>query len=213
MDNKTLYISLEQSVMVFNKNVHIDDIAKVFCTDMDIKHGVEKTKLFSFDSRSANQKVITIMKIIEEVSLVYKDLSIVNIGSPETVVYFKPKHSENKTASRIKLILLLLIAFFGTAYSIMSYNSDVGSRDLFDKLYYEFVPNGLMSDKVLKITSTIIYSGGLCIGMIIFFNHGFQKYSKKDPTPLQVQMRVYENDVNKCIIVNESRHKETIDVD
>ena len=48
--------------------------------------------------------------------------------------------------------------------------------------------------------------------MIVFFNHGINHKKTDDPTPLQVQMRLYEEDVNKTIIMNSSRNGNTIDV-
>ncbi len=59
----------------------------------------------------------------------------------------------------------------------------------------------------------IAYSIGLPIGMIVFFNHFSKLKVKKDPTPIQIEMRLYESDVNKTIIENSSREGETIDID
>ena len=49
--------------------------------------------------------------------------------------------------------------------------------------------------------------------MIIFFNHGINNKDTDDPTPLQVQMRLYEQNVNQAIIIDSDRNRETIDVD
>lgn len=59
----------------------------------------------------------------------------------------------------------------------------------------------------------IAYSLGLFIGIIIFFNHGARKKFTDDPTPLQVQMRQYEQEVNQTVITDSERKKAVRDVD
>ena len=95
----------------------------------------------------------------------------------------------------------------------MSYNGDVGSKELLEKLYTLFTGNPSKENPKGLSLGIIMYSVGLCIGMIIFFNRGINKKNADDPTPLQVQMRLYEQDVNQSIIIDSGRNKETIDVD
>ena len=46
----------------------------------------------------------------------------------------------------------------------------------------------------------ISYSLGLSVGIILFFNHFAGKKITMDPTPLEVQMKQYEQDVSTAII-------------
>ena len=59
---------------------------------------------------------------------------------------------------------------------------------------------------------SLTYSIGLLVGVIVFFNHAAQKRLTDDPTPFQVQMRLYERDVNDTFIKGAGRKKEEIDV-
>ena len=56
------------------------------------------------------------------------------------------------------------------------------------------------------------YCLGLAIGIIVFFNHIGGRRITKDPTPIEVEMRVYEQDVNKALIETADREGKTIDV-
>ncbi|MDE5873642.1 MAG: stage V sporulation protein AA, partial [Lachnospiraceae bacterium] len=171
----------------------------------------EKTLIFTVTITEQDQVVITAMKIVELISLQYKDLGIVSIGCPETIVYYRNLKPVSKFKGMLKSALMILLAFFGTSYSIMSYNGDVDAVKLLNDLYILFTGdrNGSTVGQILGI---VAYSLGLCAGMIIFFNHGINKKSTDDPTPLQVQMRLYEQDVNTCIIVDSSRDNKTLDV-
>ncbi|MBQ8039324.1 MAG: stage V sporulation protein AA, partial [Lachnospiraceae bacterium] len=55
------------------------------------------------------------------------------------------------------------------------------------------------------------YSVGLCVGIIVFFNHIGGKRISKDPTPLEVSMKRYEEDVNQTLI--EEADRMNIEVD
>ena len=67
-------------------------------------------------------------------------------------------------------------------------------------------PNGISSLE-------ICYCLGLAIGILVFFNHIGKKKITHDPTPLQVEMRKYENDLDMTFIENAGRKEHNIDVD
>ena len=107
----------------------------------------------------------------------------------------------------------MLIAFLGTGYSIMSYNGDVDTNSLLNDLFNMFTGMNRFENPFEYNLSILFYSLGLLIGMVVFFNKGINKNSQYDPSPLQVQMRLYENDINSAIITNSQRKGNTIDID
>lgn len=90
----------------------------------------------------------------------------------------------------------------------MAFHNDIGINKIFAKVY-ELVM-GVPSDgySILEIS----YSLGLAIGIILFFNHIGGRRITKDPTPIEVEMRVYETDVNKALIETADREGKSIDV-
>ena len=90
----------------------------------------------------------------------------------------------------------------------MAFNNDVGVTKLFGQIY-ELVM-GKKSDgfTVLEVT----YSIGLTFGILGFFNHFGKKRFTVDPTPMEVQMRLYENDIQTALVENASRRKEELEV-
>lgn len=213
MENRTLYFALEQSTLVAARKVHIGDIATIYCRNKDIYHKISKTEILTMPDGEQSQIVITAMKLIQLISGEFDNIHVESIGSAETIVYYKNLKAGTKAKGKLKALFLILIAFLGTAYSIMSYNGDVGTSDLLANIYNIFTGNQGSIEDIGYSIGVIGYSAGLCIGMIIFFNHGINKCSTDDPTPLQVQMRLYEQDVNNCIILDSSREKKTIDAD
>ena len=49
------------------------------------------------------------------------------------------------------------------------------------------------------------YSIGLPLGILVFFNHFSRAALSKDPTPVEVQMRAYETDVNTTLVKEADR--------
>ncbi len=59
----------------------------------------------------------------------------------------------------------------------------------------------------------VAYSVGLSLGIIVFFNHVGGRRLTKDPTPIEVEMRKYETDVNNALVDTAEREGKTIDVE
>ncbi len=204
-----IYIKLSESVLAENRKVTIKDVSKVICENPDIKYEVEKIELMTFSHVKQGQQVISSLDIIEEIQKRCKDCQIVNLGVPEVIVYYKTYDPSDRVKQILKFILVCLIAFLGAGFSIVSYNSDVNLVGQLDLLQNLFVGDSEAGSKIAGIA----YSVGLLIGIVVFFNHGVNKKFMDDPTPLQVQMRQYEQQVNQAIIVDAERKKDVRDAD
>jgi stage V sporulation protein AA len=91
----------------------------------------------------------------------------------------------------------------------MAFHNDVGISDVLGRIYH--LVTGGESDGYTSIE--IAYSIGLAAGITIFYNHIGGKHLTSDPTPIEVEMRNYENDVNQAIIVMADREKLEKDVE
>ena len=56
------------------------------------------------------------------------------------------------------------------------------------------------------------YSVGLTVGIIVFFNHFGKKKFTVDPSPIEIEMQLYENDIQTTIIAERSRKGQELDV-
>lgn len=203
-----VYIKLSESCLADNKKVRIKDVATVVSNNPDMKYDIEKTELFSFTG-TKEQKVISVMYIIELIQKNYPEAQVDTLGAADVVVYYRTYDTSDNVKQFLKFLMICLIAFFGAGFSIMSYNSDVNMVGQLDVMENIFVGKAREAYPVAGIA----YSLGLFIGIIIFFNHGIKKKFSDDPTPLQVQMRQYEQEVNQTVITDSERKKECRDAD
>lgn len=203
-----VYIKLSESCLADKKKVRIKDVAVVVSDNPDAKYGIEKIELMSF-SGTKEQKVVSVMYIIELIQQSFPECQIESLGATDVVVYYRTYDTSDNIKQILKFVLICMIAFFGAGFSIMSYNSDVNMVGQLDVMENIFVGKARAAYPVAGIA----YSLGLFIGIIIFFNHGVKKKFTDDPTPLQVQMRQYEQEVNQTVITDAERKKACRDAD
>lgn len=103
-----------------------------------------------------------------------------------------------------KIIFVGLAAFFGAGFSIMTFNNDIDVGGLFSQIYTQVTGQTSGHFTVLEIT----YSIGIGLGVLFFFNHFGHMKITDDPTPMQIQMRLYEENVNKTLIKDIDRTSE-----
>lgn len=95
------------------------------------------------------------------------------------VAEYSTKPRENKLWTFLKVSLVCILCFFGSAFSIMAFNNDVSTVDLFRQFYTLLTGRPSDGYTILEFT----YSLGLAVGILAFFNHlGGRRLTKEaDP--------------------------------
>lgn len=204
----TIYIKAEQNVEMQTEDVYVKDIAKLTCSDEHILAKVKTIKLHRFKENEPKRQVISLLKIIEEIEKVCPAADVQSIGEAAVMVEYINVNRHKGPVQAIKLIFVAMVSFFGTSFTIMAFHNDIGINDVFTKIYEMVMGQQGDGYGILELA----YSLGLAIGIIVFFNHIGGRRITKDPTPIEVEMRIYENDVNKALIETADREGKTIDV-
>ncbi len=211
----TLYLKIDQNVVVDSHQVHLQDVASMECTNEAVLRQLKQKKIYTFQQKDTQKQkkmriqVFSVLSIIQQIHEDYPDLEVQNLGESDFIVECKEGVKENKPLEILKTVVLCVVIFFGAAFTIMTFNNDVGVGDVFTQLYEQVI--GVESDGVTEIE--IFYAIGMPIGITIFYNHIGKKKVTLDPTPIQVEMRKYEQDVDTTFIENASREGNSIDVD
>ena len=175
---------------------------------MHILAKVKAIKLHHFKNGEPKRQVISLLKVIEEINRLCPEVSVESIGEPAVMVEYIDVNKHKGTVQWIKLAFVALVSFFGTAFTIMAFHNDIGINDVFTKVYEMVMGQPGDGYGILELS----YSLGLAIGIVVFFNHIGGRRITKDPTPIEVEMRVYETDVNKALIETADREGKTMDV-
>ncbi len=207
-NNVTLYLKAEQNVELQSEDVYIKDIGKLTCKDEHILAKVKAIKLYHFKEGEKKRQVISILKVIEEIETAFPNVTVENLGEIDVLVEQIDVDKHKGAVQAIKIIFVSAISFFGTAFTIMAFHNDIGINEVFSKVYEMVMGQASDGYGILELS----YSIGLAVGIIVFFNHIGGRRITKDPTPIEVEMRVYETDVNKALIETADREGKMIDV-
>ena len=212
--NVVLYIMAKQNVSLAKENVELCDVASIYCEDEAVRAKAETLKIHRFRQDSAPRVVVSMLKIIEQLTKLCPGITVESIGETDIIIekaslqHDKPQQKKSLWAY-MKIAFVALICFFGSAFTIMAFHNDIGLSDVLGKIYQ--LVTGVEADGCTSLE--ISYSIGLALGIIVFYNHISGKKLTSDPTPLEVEMRNYERDVNMAIVDMAERQKLEKDVD
>ncbi len=209
MNSFDIYIKAEMSISTTKDTVTIADLAKIYCHEKTIKNHISTLSIAKRNQAKEGYVAISLLEIIKEITTAYPTAKVINIGAPDILIHFEKIKPQNKTLNFLKLTFICLLAFLGSAYAIISYNTDVNASDTFVMLHKLFTGSYPSGPSVLQLS----YCIGLPSGVILYFNHLSHKNLSSDPSPLEVQMRSYEQEVNTALITTEGRKGNEIDVD
>lgn len=210
----TVYIKLEQKTQLMKQDVTVGDLGTVFCNDVQVQNYIRTLQIYKFSNKSGtvkkpNRVIISVMQIIKMIQAKYPGYMVINLGEADTIVELVSVNKYKSAFVWVKVLLVCLVCFFGTAFTIMAFHNDIGITAVFSR-YYENVTGKISGGfSVLEVSYTI----GLAAGMCIFFNHIGGRRLTKDPTPIEVEMRIYEEEVNRALIATSDREGKEIDVE
>ena len=148
---KILYLKIEQCVEVAKRDVTVADVAKLECSESPIVNRLKTEKLFFMDNEKNSRRVVSVMYVIEKIHEIYPELEVQNLGEADFVVSYHPK-KQSQVLEKMKIGLVCAVSFFGSMFSMMTFNEDVSTRDSFQKLYtwvMGYEPTGVT---ILEIT-------------------------------------------------------------
>lgn len=195
-----LYLKCSKDVEILREEVFLKDVASVECEDASVCARCKAIKIYHFRDEST-RTVISVVKLIQLINKECPGMLVQSVGETDVLIEKVRKDIPKGFRLWCKVVFVCLISFFGTAFTIMAYNNDVGVGAVFEKIYRIVMNEEPPAVNILEIA----YSIGLAVGIIIFFNHVGGRRITKDPTPIEVSMRNYERDVNQALIETADR--------
>ncbi len=208
VSNVTVYLKCNRNVEVQSPDVLIKDLGSLRCADSTVSAKLKALKVHHFTKEGSKRCVISALKLIELMEGACPGISVEVLGETDVLLEWIDVGKHKSLGQWLKVALVCLVSFFGTAFTIMAYHNDVGINDVFTELYRIVLgrePGGLNWMEVA-------YSLGLALGIIVFFNHAGGRRLTKDPTPIEVAMKNYEKDVDMTLIETAEREGKEIDV-
>lgn len=206
MMQQTVYIKASGNCIVYDKNITLGDVLKIECTNIGILRAIKQMDLYSFNHE--HSVVFSILKVVERIHQDYPNAEVVNCGESDFIVEYKKSTIKSPILEKLKLWLIAVIVFFGSAFTIMTFHIDISIQKVFSRFYEQLM--GTTKPMITELE--ISYSIGLAVGIIVFFNHFSKKKLTKDPTPIEVEMKKYNKDLINTKIADSDEKGHTIDV-
>ena len=203
-----LYIKGEQNVEVKKQDVTLGDLISMECAQQNVLSKLKNIKFLTIPDQGKHRFVVSVLKIIECIHKEFPSLEIQNVGATDIIVTYEGTKQKNRLWEMCQIVFVLVACFIGASFAIMAFNNDSGVPEIFDQIYEQFMGQKPTGFNILELT----YSIGLGIGIIVFFNHFGKKKFTVDPTPIEVEMCLYENDIQTTLIAQSSRKGQELDV-
>ena len=207
--SKSLYLKLNQISEVHEKDVYLKDVAELYCDDPAILAKCLALKVKKISSDRDHRYVGSVLDVIGLISKLDPSIQVENMGEQDFIIDYQKPRPPRLGWEWIKTAFVCVICFCGAAFAIMTFNNDASVTDVFREIYQMVLGHEAEKVTVLEMS----YSIGLALGVILFFNHFCAWKVNTDPTPLEVEMRLYEDNISKTVIQNDGRKESGIDVD
>ena len=107
------------------------------------------------DKIRGKKSVISVMKIIEQITEIYDDAQVLSIGEPEVLVEYDD-NSKNKILQALKVAAVCILIFFGSAFTIMAFNNDISISGVFEHFYKQIMGVDKPQVSVLEVFSAVL---------------------------------------------------------
>lgn len=194
--NPQVFIQLEPKIEANPEQIlKIKDIATVHSSDEDLKSGILELQIHRTSVNTKND-VISVLEVIKEIQRLDSNAILSIFGHPEILVNIKVNKDSNSILQYIKIALVSIVLFLGAALAIINFHEDVNMKGSLQS-FHEIITGEKSENPILL---QISYSLGIGIGMITFFNHVLKKKWKKEPSPLDVEMHLFEKNIDEYIL-------------
>lgn len=201
MAKTVVYLKCSRSVQVIKPKVFLRDIATVHSSDEGIQVRCREIMVYQFTKPGETHAVLSVIHLIALIERECPELSVVSVGESDVLVEYETGSKPKGWITFLKVFAVCAICFCGTAYTIMAFHNDIGIHDIFDHVYELTMGHTPQGVNALEVA----YSIGLGLGILVFFNHVGRIRLRKQPTPIEVSMKLYESDMDKAIIETAER--------
>ncbi|WP_409297977.1 stage V sporulation protein AA [Peribacillus sp. SCS-26] len=185
--------------------VEVKDFNELKAKDICILIGSQKriqklgeTVIHTITKQEHNLIIIDSAQLIERLLAENPEIEIQTIGPSQTIIEVITKEKSHSVGL---FVIVWVILFVGAAMAIMNFHEDVSMQAVHQKLYRLISGKSIRKPLIMQIP----YSIGLGAGMIIFFNHFFKKKFNEEPSPLEVEIFNYQQDLDRYVIMHENR--------
>ncbi|QQK80909.1 stage V sporulation protein AA [Salicibibacter cibi] len=192
---RRIYIRLHPRIKVKpDQSVYLQDIAQYILPSNEPGELLE-TPIYTISENDERVATIDSLQVIRFIKKMFPEMDVESLGENHTILEIMSS-SKSPTFMRVGFVWLLL--FFGSGLAIMHFHEDVNMAAVHQKMYFMLTGQEDEHPLILQIP----YSLGIGLGMILFFNRVFKKKFNEEPSPLEVEMFNYQQNIDEYTVMD-----------
>ncbi|OXS61265.1 stage V sporulation protein AA [Cohnella sp. CIP 111063] len=200
-DSTVVYVRMRRRAVVRpGAVVYLGDVARLV-TETALQKRLEKLPLHKVTAADGNLVLIDMLQVVKAIREAEPGLVIETFGEPHVLLEISP--AGEVKPRKVVLVLAWLLLFFGSGMAMMNFHADVNMPAVQLRITELITGKGSKHPWLFQIP----YSIGVGMGMLLFFNRLLRKRLNDEPNPLEVEMFMYQENVNHYVITEEYRKK------
>lgn len=203
----TIYIRMRSRVETKEcQKITLSQTAQIIAPDQYFPD-LHKLVVYELKKDDNQLVVLDVMRIINIISVQFPNSEVQTIGPTQTIIEII---KDKKITSWPLFLFVWILLFIGSGLAILNFHEEVSMQIVHQKLYWIITGKEVAKPLLLQIP----YSFGIGMGMILFFNHIFKKRFNEEPSPLEIEMFNYQQDLDHYVSIKENNESvKRLDVD
>ncbi|WEK55634.1 MAG: stage V sporulation protein AA [Candidatus Cohnella colombiensis] len=201
-DAPIVYVRLRRRIVVKpNTVITLGQVARIVTTPA-LATKLNLIRLLQVTDKDGNLVLIDMLQIVQAIREAVPRIVIESFGEPH--VLLEVTNSGDIKPRKWLLVLVWLLLFFGSGMAMMNFHADVNMPAVQMRITELITGHRTEHPWLFQIP----YSLGVGLGMLLFFNRLLRLRHQDEPTPLEVEMFMYQENVNHFVITEEYRKKQ-----
>jgi stage V sporulation protein AA len=192
----SLYIRFRKRIIIARgEPVRLGQVAQLL-TEPELEKAVSELVLYKPEEEDGNLLLVDMMQVLKLVRQLNPAIQVEHFGEPHAIVEVgEPERQRHP----LLIAAVWLLLFIGSGLAIMNFHEDVSMPEVHARMYELLTGDRPVHPYWLQIP----YSFGIGIGMVLFFNHWFKRKFNEEPSPLEVEMFLYQQNLNHYVVSEE----------
>lgn len=192
--SKVVYIQMKKRIHAAKGPIYLGQVANILAGGEE--ETVKRLPVAHYDPQEDNITLVEWMDVVRVVITNHPDWDIRQVGPPHTIVEAMSPLPRSRT---LLAFLVWILLFVGSGLAIMNFHADVSMLYVHQRIHY--LMTGVRSERPFLLQ--IPYSIGIGLGMGIFFNHVWKRKFNDEPTPLELEVFLYQDSIDQFVIDHE----------
>jgi len=198
-ESRVVYVRMRRRAVVRpGVVVHLGDVARLVA-EASLQKRLEGLPLHKVAESDGNLVLIDMLQVVKAIREAEPGMVIETFGEPHVLLEISP--GGEVKPRKVVLTLAWLLLFFGSGMAMMNFHADVNMPAVQRRITELITGSGKTHPWLFQIP----YSIGIGMGMLLFFNRLLRKRLNDEPNPLEVEMFMYQENVNHYVITEEYR--------